>query len=63
MVKRCCTKDCPERRPACSDYCEKYKAWKKELAKERLHTKNETYAGSIHKNDFDEEFWIGKRRR
>ena len=36
MVKRCCTKDCPERRPACSDYCEKYKAWKKELAKERL---------------------------
>ena len=62
-MKRCCTKDCPERRPACSDYCKKYKAWKKELAKERLHTRNETYAGDIHKNDFDEEFWIGKRRR
>ena len=63
MVKQCCTKDCPERRPACSDYCARYKAWKKERAKEKLHTRNETYAGSIHKNDFDEEFWIGKRRK
>lgn len=62
MIKQCCTKECPDRRPACHDSCEKYKAWKRENQKEKAYTKEKEYAGKIDRNGFDQEFWMGKTR-
>lgn len=63
MVKAVCTPDCPDRHPACSDRCEKYKAWKAERKKEKEYTKDQIFAGKVNKNDFDAEFWMGGRHR
>ena len=41
MVKPVCTPDCPDRHPACSDRCEKYRAWKAEVQKEKTYTKSQ----------------------
>ena len=57
MVKPVCTPDCPDRHPACSDRCEKYRAWKAEVQKEKAYTKSQNDAGKINRNDFDAEFW------
>ena len=59
MVKPVCTPDCPDRHPACSDRCEKYRAWKAEVQKEKTYTKSQNDAGKINRNDFDAEFWMG----
>ena len=40
MVRPVCTPDCPDRHPACSDRCEKYRAWKAEVQKEKTYTKS-----------------------
>lgn len=58
MVKPVCTPDCPDRHPACSDRCEKYRAWKAEVQKEKTYTKSQNDAGKINRNDFDAEFWM-----
>ena len=55
MVKPVCTPDCPARHPACSDRCEKYRAWKAEVQKEKTYTKSQNDAGKINRNDFDAE--------
>ena len=47
MVKPVCTPDCPDRHPACSDRCEKYRAWKAEVQKEKTYTKSQNDAGKI----------------
>lgn len=48
-----------DRHPACSDRCEKYRAWKAEVQKEKTYTKSQNDAGKINRNDFDAEFWMG----
>lgn len=59
MVKPVCTPDCPDRHPTYSDRCEKYRAWKAEVQKEKTYTKSQNDAGKINRNDFDAEFWMG----
>ena len=63
MVKPVCTPDCPDRHPACSDRCEKYRAWKAEVQKEKTYTKSQNDAGKINRNDFDAEFWMGGKHK
>lgn len=58
-----CTPDCPDRHPACSDRCEKYRAWKAEVQKEKTYTKSQNDAGKINRNDFDAEFWMGGKHK
>lgn len=61
--KPVCTPDCPDRHPACSDRCEKYRAWKAEVQKEKTYTKSQNDAGKINRNDFDAEFWMGGKHK
>ena len=63
MIRQCCTKDCPDRHPACHGTCERYKAWKLAMRAEKAYTKNRNYAEKINKNDFDAEFWMGSQRK
>jgi len=63
MVKPVCTPDCPDRHPACSDRCEKYRARKAEVQKEKTYTKSQNDAGKINRNDFDAEFWMGGKHK
>lgn len=63
MVKPVCTPDCPDRHPACSDRCGKYRVWKAEVQKEKDHTKRQNDAGKINRNDFDAEFWMGRKHK
>ena len=63
MVRPVCTPDCPDRHPACSDRCEKYRAWKAEVQKEKTYTKSQNDAGKINRNDFDAEFWMGGKHK
>lgn len=63
MVKPVCTPDCPDRHPACSDRCEKYRAWKAEVQKEKTYTKSQNDAGKINRNDFDAELWMGGKHK
>lgn len=63
MVKPVCTPDCPDRHPACSDRCEKCRAWKAEVQKEKTYTKSQNDAGKINRNDFDAELWMGGKHK
>lgn len=63
MVKPVCTPDCPDRHPACSDRCGKYRVWKAEVQKEKDHTKRQNDTGRINRNDFDAEFWMGRKHK
>ena len=63
MVRPVCTPDCPDRHPACSDRCEKYRAWKAEVQKEKIYTKSQNDARKINRNDFDAEFWMGGKHK
>lgn len=63
MVKPVCMPDCPDRHPACSDQCEKYRAWKAEVQKEKIYTKSQNDARKINRNDFDAEFWMGGKHK
>ena len=61
--KPVCTPDCPDRHPACSDRCEKYRAWKAKVQKEKAYTKSQNDAGKINRNDFDAELWMGGKHK
>lgn len=66
MIGQCCTKDCPGRKPACHDKCEKYREWKQELEKEKEYTRKKLDADQIHRNDYEKEGWMarkGQRKR
>lgn len=56
-------KGCPDRYLACHDSCEKFKAWRKAHAAERAYTNRNHAAERISKNDFNQEFWMGGKRR
>lgn len=56
-------KDCPERHEACHDHCERFAAWRKQHAAERVYTNARHAAERISKNDFDKEHWMGGRHR
>ena len=43
--------------------CEKYRAWKAEVQKEKTYTKSQNDAGKINRNDFDAEFWMGGKHK
>lgn len=49
--------------PGRSDRCEKYRAWKAEVQKEKTYTKSQNDAGKINRNDFDAEFWMGGKHK
>ena len=54
---------CPDRHPICHDSCPKYAEWRKEHTAERAHTNRNHAAERISKNDFNQEFWMGGRKR
>ena len=51
-------KDCPERHPLCRDQCETYWHWKVEKAREAACNRQKNEEITIHKRDFDKEFWM-----
>ena len=54
---------CADRHPVCHDTCERYKAWQEFHAAEVADKRRKNDACTIHKNDFDEEFWNGNPQR
>ena len=54
---------CTDRHPVCHDTCERYKAWQEFHAAEVADKRQRNDACTIHKNDFDEEFWHGNPQR
>ena len=62
MTNPCC-KDCPDRHLACHDSCERFRAWREEHVAERVYTNAHCAAERISKNAFNQEFWMGGKRR
>lgn len=56
-------KDCPARHPACHDSCLKYAEYKRQLKAQRIYTNGNHAAERIGKNAFNQEFWMGGRKR
>lgn len=54
---------CADRHPVCHDACERYKSWQEFHAAEVADKHRKNDACTIHKNDFDEEFWHGNPQR
>ena len=56
-------KDCPDRKPVCHDSCPKYVEYKRQLKEQRIFTDAHHAAERIGKNAFNQEFWMGGRKR
>lgn len=48
-------KDCPDRYPACHDYCQKFAAWRKEHAKETDYNRQMTASGRVYHYDHEDK--------
>ena len=56
-------KNCPNRHPVCHDSCPKYAEYKRQLKEQRAYTKFKNASDCISKNAFNQEFWMGGKRR
>jgi len=56
-------KDCPDRHTACHDSCERYAEYKRQLKAQRTYTDARHAVERISKNAFNQEFWMGGKRR
>lgn len=56
-------KDCPDRHPICHDSCPRYAEYKRQLKEQRAYTKTRNALECISKNAFNQEFWMGGRKR
>ncbi len=56
-------KDCPDRHTACHDSCPRYAEYKRQLKARRTYTDVHHAAERISKNAFNQEFWMGGKRR
>lgn len=54
MTNPCC-KDCPDRYPACHDYCQKFAACRKEHAKETDYNRKMTVSGRVYHYDHEDK--------
>ena len=54
---------CPDRHPICHDSCPKYAEYKRQLKEQRACTEAKHAAERIGKNAFNQEFWMGGRKR
>ena len=56
-------KGCPDRHPICHDSCPKYAEYKRLLKEQRAYTDAHHAVERISKNEFNQEFWMGGRKR
>ena len=63
MVKQVCVRGCPDRKPGCHDSCQKYQEWKARQLADKQYTKEQIQASWLHRNDFDQEFWMSQKRK
>lgn len=54
---------CPDRHPVCHDSCPKYAEYKRQLKEQRAYTETKCAEAHISKNAFNQEFWMGGRKR
>lgn len=56
-------KDRPDRHPVCHDSCPRYAEYKRQLKAQRTYTDAHHAVERISKNAFNQEFWMGGKRR
>lgn len=54
---------CSDRHLICHDSCPRYAEYKRQLKKQRAYTETKHAAERIGKNAFNQEFWMGGRKR
>lgn len=54
---------CPDRHPICHDSRPRYAEYKRQLKERRAYTKTKNSVECISKNAFNQEFWMGGRKR
>ena len=54
---------CHDRHPVCHDSCPKYAEYKRQLKAQRTYTDAHHAVERISKNAFNQEFWMGGKRR
>ncbi len=54
---------CSDRNLICHDSCPRYAEYKRQLKEQRAYTKTRNALEYISKNAFNQEFWMGGRKR